>query len=169
MAIVASLLLALIVAVLTLSPVPVGVSGISHLDKLAHVLALAAVTAPLAWRFPRWWWVVALGGLAYGGVIEIVQPLTGRSAEWGDFLADGIGAFAGAGLAFAGRLRWPATLAGRGPVDNDTRHPGRVGSLSFTVTRPASTVPSTVHGAASSGDGPPLPPALLARCAARRG
>jgi VanZ family protein len=169
MAIVASLLLALIVAVLTLSPATPGPEGIPHIDKLAHLLAFAAVAAPLAWRFPRHWRAMALCGLAYGGVIEIVQPFTGRSAEWGDFLADGIGAFAGAGLAFAGRLRWPAALAGRGPVDNDTRRPGRVGSLSFTVTRPASTVPSTVHGAASSGDGPPLPPALLARCAARRG
>jgi VanZ family protein len=99
MAVFASLLLALIVAALTLIPVTLGAAGIAHLDKLAHVLAFAAICAPLAWRYPRHWRTVALVGLAYGGVIEIIQPFTGRSAEWGDLAADGIGAFSGAFLA----------------------------------------------------------------------
>jgi VanZ family protein len=43
--------------------------------------------------------VVALATLAYGGAIEIVQPITGRAAEWADLLADGAGAFAGAFVA----------------------------------------------------------------------
>jgi VanZ family protein len=73
------------------------------LDKLAHLLAFGAVAAPLAWRFPQHWVRVALLVLVYGGVIEIVQPAFGRGAEWGDLLADGIGAFGGAFM--AARLR----------------------------------------------------------------
>ncbi|MBE0453333.1 VanZ family protein [Roseovarius autotrophicus] len=96
MAIVSSILLALIVAVLTLSSAPAGPAGIPHLDKLAHFLAFAAIAVPLAWRHPRHWRAVALGVLAYGGAIELIQPFAGRSAEWGDLVADGLGAFAGA-------------------------------------------------------------------------
>ena len=40
--------------------------------------------------------------LAYGGIIEIVQPFMGRAASWGDLLADGAGAFVGA--FFASRI-----------------------------------------------------------------
>jgi VanZ family protein len=83
---------------LTLIPQSPGPS-LPHLDKLAHFLAFAALAAPLAWRHPRHWWAVALGALAYGGLIEIIQPLTGRSAEFGDLLADALGAFCGAFLA----------------------------------------------------------------------
>jgi VanZ family protein len=103
MAILASLFLAALVAVLTLSPAPPGPEGVPGLDKLAHLLAFGAVAAPLAWRFPQHWRRVALIVLVYGGVIEIVQPAFGRSAEWADLLADGIGAFGGAFL--AARLR----------------------------------------------------------------
>ncbi len=113
MAIVASLLLALLVAALTLSPVTPGSAGMAHLDKLAHFLAFAAICAPLAWRYPRHWRAVALVGLAYGGVIEIIQPFTGRSTEWGDLAADGIGAFAGAFL--AARLRQWRRIRGEKP------------------------------------------------------
>jgi VanZ family protein len=41
-----------------------------------------------------------LGLLAYGGLIEVLQLFVpGRSAEWGDLLADGIGIAFGAALA----------------------------------------------------------------------
>lgn len=105
MALITSLLLALIVAALTLSPIEPGAAGIEHLDKLAHFLAFAAICAPLAWHYPGHWRAVALAGLAYGGMIEIVQPHVGRSAEWADLAADGLGALAGACLAVRAR-RW---------------------------------------------------------------
>ena len=101
----ATLALALIIAVLTLTPVTPGPQGLPGLDKLAHVLAFGALAAPLAFAYPRHWRAVALVVLAYGGMIEIVQPYTGRSAEWADFLADGVGAFLGA---------WGAARIGRG-------------------------------------------------------
>jgi len=102
----ATLALALIIAALTLSPVTPGPQGLPGLDKLAHVLAFGALAAPLAFAYPRHWRAVALAVLAYGGMIEIVQPFTGRSAEWADLLADGLGAFLGAwGAARIGRRR----------------------------------------------------------------
>ncbi|MEQ8902407.1 MAG: VanZ family protein [Roseovarius sp.] len=100
-----TLALALIIAVLTLTPSSVQ-GGVPGLDKLAHFLAFGALAAPLAFAYPRHWRAVALVVLAYGGMIEIVQPFTGRSAEWADLLADGLGAFLGAwGAARLGRRR----------------------------------------------------------------
>jgi VanZ family protein len=92
-------LFALAVALSTLVPVPPGPANIPGLDKLAHVTAFAALAMPLAWRYPHLWRAVALAALAYGGVIEIAQPFTGRTASWGDLLADGAGALIGAGVA----------------------------------------------------------------------
>lgn len=89
-------LLALVIALLTLMPQVPGPAGIAGFDKLAHGIAFAALVAPLAWHYPHLWRAVALAALAFGGLIEIVQPMTGRSAEWADLLADGTGAFGGA-------------------------------------------------------------------------
>jgi VanZ family protein len=94
-----TLALALIIAILTLMPMPPGPVGISWLDKLSHFLAFGALAVPLSWRYPAQWRAVALAVIAYGGAIEIVQPHVGRSAEWADLLADALGAFAGAWLA----------------------------------------------------------------------
>jgi len=88
--------LALVIALLTLMPQAPGPEGIPGLDKLAHFAIFAALAAPVAWRDPHLWRIVALAALAFGGLIEMVQPLTGRSAEWADLLADGAGAFTGA-------------------------------------------------------------------------
>ena len=92
-----TVLLALIIAGLTLTPMPPpGPPGMPGIDKVAHLLAFAALAAPLAWRYPGHWWIVVMGALAYGGLIEIVQPHVGRSRELADLLADGTGAFVGA-------------------------------------------------------------------------
>lgn len=91
--------LAVAIGLLTLVPQAPGPEGIPGFDKLAHVTAFAVLAMPLAWRFPHLWRAVALAGLAYGGVIEIVQPFTARTSSWGDLLADGAGAFAGAFIA----------------------------------------------------------------------
>jgi len=66
-------------------------------DKLNHAAAIAAVTllAFLTFRPHGSAAKAALWyGLALGGLIEILQALftTSRSAEWGDLLADLIGA-----------------------------------------------------------------------------
>lgn len=104
-----TLILAVAIAVLTLMPHPPGPPGVPGMDKLVHLLAFAALVAPLAWRYPRYWAAVAFAALAYGGLIELVQPHVGRSAEWADVLADALGAFGGAWLAARlGRVRQTA-------------------------------------------------------------
>jgi len=92
-----TLVLAVIIAVLTLAPMPSGSPAGS--DKLYHVLAFACLAFPLPLVRPRWTVWVILGVIAYGGVIEVIQPFFGRQAEWADLLADGIGALLGAVIA----------------------------------------------------------------------
>lgn len=89
--------LALITAVLTLAPMPSG--GPSGLDKLYHMLVFASLAFPLPLVRPRLAIWVVMGVVAYGGIIELIQPTFGRQAEWADFGADGIGAAVGAMIA----------------------------------------------------------------------
>ena len=81
----------LVVLVLALMPT------VPHLpttgwDKTNHLLAFAV----LAWlgchAYPQRMVSVLSGLLAYGALIEILQSFTTfRSADWHDFLADGLG------------------------------------------------------------------------------
>lgn len=97
--------LAVIIAVLTLAPMPSG--GPAGADKIYHVLAFACLAFPLPLVRPRFAVWVILGVIAYGGVIEVIQPFFGRQAEWADLVADGVGAILGASVArhLALRLR----------------------------------------------------------------
>lgn len=90
----ATIVLAAIIAVLTLAPMPAG--GPAGSDKLYHVLAFACLAFPLPLVRPRWTVWVVLGVIAYGAAIEVIQPFFGRQAEWADLVADGIGAVVGA-------------------------------------------------------------------------
>ncbi len=100
----ATLTLALVIAVLTLAPMPSG--GPPGSDKLYHALAFGALAFPLPLVRPRMAIYVFLCVLVYGGVIELIQPYFGRSAEWADFWADGLGAALGAtaGALLSGRV-----------------------------------------------------------------
>lgn len=89
-----TLVLAVIIAALTLAPMPAG--GPAGSDKVYHVLAFAALAFPLPLVRPRWTAWIILGVIAYGGVIEVIQPFFGRQAEWADLVADGVGAILGA-------------------------------------------------------------------------
>lgn len=68
-------------------------------DKTDHLLAYAwlALLACQAW--PGRIGMALLGLMAYGGLIEVLQSLTGyRFAEWVDWLADGLGLLLGSSL-----------------------------------------------------------------------
>lgn len=103
--------LAIIIAVATLLPTPPG--GVPGSDKLYHVLAFAGLAFPLAFARPRWAVWVSVGATAFGGGIELIQPSVGRSAEWADLWADGLGAILGA--VFAVALAWCLRRARRLP------------------------------------------------------
>lgn len=92
-----TLALAVIIAVVTLAPMPAG--GPAGSDKVYHVLAFACLAFPLPLVRPRSTLWVVVGVIAYGGAIEVIQPFFGRQAEWADFVADAIGAILGAVVA----------------------------------------------------------------------
>lgn len=102
----ATALLGMIIAVLTLSPLAASARP-DGVDKFYHVLAFAILAFPISIVRPKLALWVGVGVIAYGGVIELVQPAFGRQAEWADFMADGIGAVLGAagGHSLSGRLR----------------------------------------------------------------
>lgn len=90
-----------IIALATLTPPDRMPQGPVGLDKVFHALAFGALVLPAALLRPDRLPVVLLLAIAYGGLIELIQPLVGRSAEWVDLLADALGALAGAGLGLA--------------------------------------------------------------------
>ena len=93
-----ALLLAGIIGYLTLTPLVAPLPDVPQSDKLLHLLAFAALVLPLAISDPRnWVWALALA-VAYGGVIELIQPHVNRQAEWGDFLANSLGAALGVAM-----------------------------------------------------------------------
>lgn len=98
-----SLLVAAAIAVFGLLPPP-ALPQAPGGDKLHHFLAFAALVFPAVAVRPRiGLWLVPLAA-AYGGLIELVQPLVGRHGEWGDVIANAAGAVAGAGLGWAAHV-----------------------------------------------------------------
>ena len=101
LALLATALLAAAIAWLTLSPPKQGPDGLLS-DKAYHAIAFAALALPCAVLYARSLiWVLPWAAL-YGGVIELIQPSFGRSAEMADFIADLVGL--GLGAAFG--LLW---------------------------------------------------------------
>ena len=82
-------------------------------DKLLHFTAyfgLAGIATVALGRFRSAAWAAA--GLAlFGGILEIVQSFVGRDAEWGDELANILGAGFGlwAGWLTVRMVRWLAS------------------------------------------------------------
>ena len=90
-----SALLALGIGYFTLTP---NSGTLTSSDKLDHLLGFAALLLPpaLLYRHALYWLLPC--AIAFGGVIEIIQPYVNRNGEWGDFWADAIGAILGASL-----------------------------------------------------------------------
>lgn len=94
-AILLTIVIALGIAWGTLSPPGGAGAPLPLTDKQIHALAFALLILPLSCVHPHRALRLAPLFLAYGGAIELVQPLVGRGAEWGDLLADAIGLAAG--------------------------------------------------------------------------
>ena len=63
-------------------------------DTIVHLIAFAALAFPLAHTGRFGLIPVFVGASAFGGVIEVIQPSFGRSADMQDWIAD----IAGVGL-----------------------------------------------------------------------
>jgi VanZ family protein len=95
------------VAALLLAPLPhaaesltVGFAGLP-LDKLVHLGLFLGLTGswlralpPGRTRDKTWIAAVVIAAIAFGGLLELIQslPAIGRDGEWGDLLADALGA-----------------------------------------------------------------------------
>ena len=96
--------LAVVIALLTLLPVPSGL-GVKSADKVYHLVAFGALAVPLAVAYPRHLIYVFLFAVSYGVLIEFLQPMTGRAFEIGDIVADALGAGLGCALGWTLRRR----------------------------------------------------------------
>lgn len=105
----ATVLVGIAIAVLTLMPVPTGAPGS---DKLYHVLAFAALAFPMSTVRAAFATGIFLAVCGYGGLIELVQPFFGRSAEWSDLWADAVGAALGTGAGVIVGSAWRKRTAG---------------------------------------------------------
>ena len=101
-----------------LTPHPPSLPDPLQWDKAEHFTAYfgLALLATLGWGLRRSLIWVFLGVLAMGAGLEGLQALVGRDAEWGDMLANSIGAAAGLAVA-AAYLAIPRKL-----VDRDRRY-----------------------------------------------
>lgn len=108
-------LLVLIVIALTLSPTAyLPKQAFTFWDKAQHALAFATLALLGALAYPRRIGLLVFSLLAFGGAIELAQAATGwRSGDWADWLADGVGLFAGLPLAALSRRVLARSLAGR--------------------------------------------------------
>ncbi|MFN3663979.1 VanZ family protein [Yoonia sp.] len=98
-----TLLLAVIVAVATLTPSDILPSAPGS-DKLHHFLAFGAIAFPAALAKPRAALWIVLGVSAYGVAIEIMQTNVGRHGDVKDALANTLGAMCGTALGAAMRV-----------------------------------------------------------------
>lgn len=95
-----TIFLAVVIGLLTLMPLETP-EVIPGSDKTHHVLGFAALAFPSAFLFPKLVRWIAPLALAYGALIEVVQPYVGRTGDASDFWADAIGVLVGLGLGLA--------------------------------------------------------------------
>tara|TARA_R100000655_G_scaffold56192_2_gene94341 strand:+ start:5964 stop:6362 length:399 start_codon:yes stop_codon:yes gene_type:complete len=91
------------IAVLAL--IPLELPDVAGSDKDHHILAFAILVLPCAVLYPKGLPRVILGAAVYGALIEIIQPIVGRSGDLIDFIAGlagmGLGAILGLGIHYA--------------------------------------------------------------------
>ena len=78
---------------------------VSGSDKVYHLISFAILTLPIAIIRPRAIWIILSLSIAFGGAIELLQPLVNRNCEMADFLADTVGAILGVLVTRALRAR----------------------------------------------------------------
>jgi len=93
-----SLLLLALIGILSLSPLE-QLPPAPGSDKIHHLIAYAALSLPAALRKPKFFWLIILGYLLFGGLIELIQPYVNRYGEWLDMLANCLGILCGVALA----------------------------------------------------------------------
>lgn len=95
--------------VVTLSPMSGLPSTSTGWDKADHALGWMGLTLLGLAAWPKRGALLAVGLVAFGGLVEVLQGFTGyRSAEWGDLLADALGVGAALVITGTGRALRPS-------------------------------------------------------------
>ena len=89
-----TIIIAFAIGLATLTPVE-KLPTVSGSDKVYHLISFAILTLPIAIIRPRAIWIILSLSIAFGGAIELLQPLVNRNCEMADFLADAAGAVLG--------------------------------------------------------------------------
>ena len=90
----ATIAIAFAIGLATLIPVET-LLNVSASDKFYHLISFAILTLPIAIIRPKAMWLILSLSIAYGGAIEIIQPLVNRNCEMADLFADACGAVLG--------------------------------------------------------------------------
>ena len=101
-----TLIVTTVLTVALLWPIHQPLPAPDGIDKIVHLIAFAALAFPLT-RTGRVGLIpVFVGASAFGGIIELIQPSFGRSADMQDWITDVVGVATGIVLALIyGRLR----------------------------------------------------------------
>ena len=90
-----TIVLALIILIGALTPVSEVAAAPAGTDKIIHIVAFAALVFPLALTKRIGLFPLFIFASLFGGIIEIIQPSFGRSAEIIDWIADSAGVICG--------------------------------------------------------------------------
>lgn len=94
-------LIALLLALTAFLPSELVARYVSEDGKVEHALGLTLVALLVTASYPRAWALVLGLGVLASGVVELVQPIFGRGAQWSDFAADVAGLVIGIGVALS--------------------------------------------------------------------
>ena len=89
-----TIIIAFAIGLATLTPVE-KLPTVSGSDKVYHLISFAILTLPIAIIRPRAIWIILSLSIAYGGAIEVLQPLVNRNCELADLIADACGSVLG--------------------------------------------------------------------------
>ena len=64
-------------------------------DKVLHIIAFVILVFPLAFSKRLGLLILFIAACAFGGAIELIQPIFGRSTDFNDWVADIIGVIVG--------------------------------------------------------------------------
>ena len=90
-----TVVLALIILIGALIPVSEVAAAPAGTDKIIHIVAFAALVFPLALTKRIGLFPLFIFASLFGGIIEIIQPSFGRSADINDWIADSAGVICG--------------------------------------------------------------------------
>ena len=76
----ATIIIAFAIGLATLTPVE-KLPTVSGSDKVYHLISFAILTLPIAIIRPRAIWIILSLSIAFGGAIELLQPLVNRNCE----------------------------------------------------------------------------------------